>query len=633
MIWQSSNFDKMDTIEKRGDLVIITDYGLPITRPIPTPITNATKRQTLNLEELIQDKEKEHPVMNHQLDLMVDDDFFQQIFTFHETDVLRQDFENIQDVEEETSRWLQQRGNLLPETWDPEDAESLFIYTDGSFHPKTEEMAWAFAVIVLQDDQYFLLGFRGAAVTITPTHQHFVGTKYAGSMQAEVEALYWASFWLCRFAIATAWRGKVTFRWDSQTAGAKASSLATVDNWQAQGPTARRLRGLQQLLDTLMNEPVAHEHVYAHRGEVFNELVDAISKTAARERWQNNNEGPSVDIIESTCPQAFDVMWFHYLDKTEDIRWPDYDNGLLQWSTSTTPFRPSPQTSQMIKESMMGPAVQKCTVEHTIQYELHLASYNAMTLDQTKGPSLHADQGRAGLLRRAVHEAKIHVLAIQEARTQRGAIHSASHFRFSSGKESSGQGGIEIWFSRLHPFGWNEEDKSYFFQEHAFHVDHASATILVVSYKTDELKVTFIGAHAPHEGHPGHEKDDWWRQLREISHEANLQNDIVILCDANARLGTTEDAAVGGLSDDIENDNGQRLRVHLHDFQLWAPATFRGIHFGQNHTWEHPMAIAEQDLTTCSSHRHGGSLKPSQRPMQRSQLDLQCLITPASLFR
>ena len=589
VLWRTHDFFKMDKIVKYTEHWEVVDDHHSSTATT-TPAKNPLPKQ-IRLSELLQDEPQPCKSNHHKLDFMVDDDFFNLIFEFKEGDQLRQDVGLLHELHPATHEWAMKSKIIQFDTWDPNEAQEIIIFTDGSYQKKVEQAAWAFAVLARQNNESYFMGYMAAKVELSPQDAHFAGTRYAGASQSEVEALFWASLWINRFCISSDWKGHITFRWDATTAGAKAEGLASVNNSQHQGPTAHRMRCLQHLLQTLVDPlEVKHQHIYAHHGHPINELVDTAAKVALEESWSNHLSGPTVALIEETCPQAFDLMWLQYLGKDQKHQWPVFENGQLTWTTSTEPFFPSHGQKQSIKQAMLGETTTSPTREQVAYFDLYLASYNAMTFGDPGTATIHADRGRASLLRGQVQKQKITVIAFQEARTSSGTMHSTSHFRFASGRDCKGSGGIELWFSRENHFAVGQDQRGFFFKQQAFQVIEASPTILAIRYQTEEFDAVFIGAHAPHEGHPQHVKDQWWGNLSQLLDLPALPSCKFILCDANARIDQTVDDAFGGLSEDRENDNGSRLRAFALRHQLWAPSTFHSIHRGPLHTWEHPSA-------------------------------------------
>ena len=86
------------------------------------------------------------------------------------------------------------------------------------------------------------------------------------------------------------------------------------------------------------------------------------------------------------------------------------------------------------------------------------------------------------------------------------------------------------------------------------------------------FQCTIAVAHAPHSGEALAARDAWWADL---SRRLSGQPDLVLLVDANGRLGSSTSAAVGngGFCQD-EDSNGGLLHRSLLELGLCVPATF-----------------------------------------------------------
>ena len=594
VIWSAKNLHALDELYHAEGYDEIRDYDHQQgrIRPIPTPLRQQARPQVkLQLDQLIpQDREirRNIEVTPRRIDLQIDDDFYLDILKYNDDDNLQQDTTKIPDLHPNSQRWLLQGCVPTPDLWDPMEAQEIHIYTDGSYCRKEGLSAWSFIAVAHIGDQERLIGFTGALVHTDHQHQHHIGTLSQGATQAELEAMFWSSMWSCKFVSSSCWEGVLHFHWDSTTAGSKSMGSAAT-NIQAQGRTAHYIRCLQQALCAMLRpERVKHGHIRAHEGHPCNELADAAAKAALQQQWKNPYSGPSVAVIEAACPIAFEMMWYRFACEDTRRSLPQFQDGQLQWTTTRgNPFKPDPQQTKLIIESMLGPQTALKEGKKQIHFELHMATYNAMTLgsEVPKQQTLHADQGRAALVRQQVQQQKLHILAIQEARTKSGCYHSQTHYRFASGAED-GHGGIEIWFGRQLPYA-STQDAKYSFKEKFFHVTFTSSSILVVQYKDELINLTVVGAHAPHNGHDNTIKEEWWQNLRQVC-RTNSTDQLILLIDANARINQQIDQHFGGLSQEHQDGNGERLRAAAEELHLWAPSTFPHIHRGQQHTWVHP---------------------------------------------
>ena len=87
------------------------------------------------------------------------------------------------------------------------------------------------------------------------------------------------------------------------------------------------------------------------------------------------------------------------------------------------------------------------------------------------------------------------------------------------------------------------DGKEYFFRQSDFVAIHASPRVLVVRVTARCLQCTVVVAHAPHSGVDAAARDLWWDDL---SRRLPGQPDVVLLVDANARLGSSVSESVGG---------------------------------------------------------------------------------------
>ena len=77
-----------------------------------------------------------------------------------------------------------------------------------------------------------------------------------------------------------------------------------------------------------------------------------------------------------------------------------------------------------------------------------------------------------------------------------------------------------------------------------------------------------------------------WAHLREVLRARPApQLPLVLLCDANGRVGSVESLGVGAYQAAPETLNGSELRETVDAFDLRLPATYEDTHFGEEWTW------------------------------------------------
>ena len=631
--WLSHRWDAMDQVLHYAGETFILDYiTTPSTaaqehrqqehlmtlqksaRSLPTPVrSNCSLPRTINLCDSLpveapdhQQEELHTPTTTPlaTLDLQLEDENFLAFLDFNPIEEwLQVTFPDDLELHPETQTWLQAHPHDSVFQWDPANVAALHIYTDGTFHKNSS--AWAFAIFQRNKNGHIqLLGFAGRPVSIDPHHNWWIGSIRHSAATAETEALLWATWWTLRMIHSTGWFGTIEFHWDSTCAGLKAQGLANYHNYLEQGVAGERLRSLQQALTVKIgNEWLHHHHVKAHAGEPLNELVDKVAKYINRTSEDLFQVKWPVSLLLQELPHGFTWLWLYlqnqpHLHHCRALRqlpgahdheqYPHWDNGQLQWRFRPhSPFAPTEQAVQEIVQTMTKTSL-KPTVDITIAFDIQMASYNVLSFGEHLEGHEQCVPGRVQLLRQLCHDRRLHVLGIQEGRAQHGTFVSDSYIRFCAGKEADGTAGVELWFSRKLPIGYNNNHKPLFFDKNFFHVKHFDPRLLVIEYKTSSFEATFVTGHAPHNAKSLEDKESWWKQLHQQVHPACLQHRCFLMLDANARIDTVIDNAFGGRSEDQEDSNSPLLRTFAHNNELIAPSTFDYWHEGQNHTWHHP---------------------------------------------
>ena len=315
--------------------------------------------------------------------------------------------------------------------------------------------------------------------------------------------MIWSTWWLLRFIRAASWRGQVTFRWDSVVAGNKARGL-----YAANDPNGAIVRSLQLALEAYLGAgSVFHEHVNAHTGEHTNELADAAAKYSLRCASQYTEKGSLRKIV--TSPDHTLPWLWRLLHDWSDPRLPSW-NGNVMHVPNAAPI--AGHTVDTVKEQMLWEPEcqgQRCL----LSFSIRIASYNVLSLGNEDHETISSTTGRAAWMRETVAEKGIHLFGIQEARTPKGIIQSASHLRICSGAEN-GCLGVELWISLEKSFARTEGKLPLRFRAKNISVCHADPRILIADICTEAISFWVCVAHAPHTGAAADIRMDWWSSLR-----------------------------------------------------------------------------------------------------------------------
>ena len=572
-------------------------------------------------DEALEDTLSETPVTCDQmtshkisLDTHAEDEIFEEILFYHpELHRVHQAIDAF-DLHPSTIEWLETHQCLDFDTFDPFSFSTLQVHTDGSYNGLCSSWCFVLTAIDAQGETYFI-GYVAAKVDLDKSSPSCAGTTRHGASQAEIEALHWASWWVSRFISGHSWTGRLIFKWDSQVAGMKAQGLAENGASHSHGSTASRLRSFQHVLGQLLGwDQVWHEHTKAHSGEPLNELADVISKKINESGINAGTPFPAPLQIEALSPRVFELLWYYVLthnwqqDPVHEL--PDMRDGIVHWTTTSTPATNDPETIQAWSK-MIAPfstALQKECVEMT--FNITFASYNVLSLGNhlERNFSLHDEPGRVALLRKQVHHKGILFMGLQETRTPKGTYASETHLRYSTGAEEGGHGGVELWVSKVIPFAKTATGKLCFVTQANLHLQVAEPSILLMSLENCGLDLLLGVLHAPHTGHDDDRQQEWWSYATQMIDKFSSSKHIVLMIDANAKIGEHVDMGFGGYTIDNENKNGERLRQLANTFSLCAPSSYQQLHWGQLATWTHPGtgSVSRLDYVLCpQSWLHG----------------------------
>eukprot|EP00973_Karenia_brevis_P010616 1438402-Karenia_brevis.AAC.1 len=196
---------------------------------------------------------------------------------------------------------------------------------------------------------------------------------------------------------------------------------------------------------------------------------------------------------------------------------------------------------------------------------VHVATANVNSLKPGRASirDVSALAGRAQLLEFQFDRAHLDCIGVQEGRIPTDQRLSGSVYEMLiSGCDAAGCYGSQIWLRR---------SPDMIIQSWVAHNPRLIEAVCI--YTKVKQVVRYISAHAPHELDQGPVKDRFWLNLYSVCKSALCSGHVLILLiDANARVGEHTCDAIGAYEVEAENDNGSRFRtVHLaFQFQYYA---------------------------------------------------------------
>ena len=219
--------------------------------------------------------------------------------------------------------------------------------------------------------------------------------------------------------------------------------------------------------------------------------------------------------------------------------------------------------------------------------QLRLCSLNVLSLrefdDLPQG--LHV-VGKRALLKQQLLARQLHVIALQETRTQGDCIQPDADFiMLHSSCDEHGCFGCAIWLNKELPVVTARQQVHRVTKE-ACTVIHAEPRMLAVQIDLAGFPITIISAHAPYDGHKNRDAVDFWRTVGAIAAKRPSGAQLVVLTDSNGHLGSVSSEAVGTAGAETENPAGAAFHAFLVEHGLCLPSTHDELHSGTHCTWK-----------------------------------------------
>ena len=146
------------------------------------------------------------------------------------------------------------------------------------------------------------------------------------------------------------------------------------------------------------------------------------------------------------------------------------------------------------------------------------------------------------MLEKTYADAGMHIVALQETRLRDSSQRNSKHFgMFNNAATPAGQAGCSIWVR--HSEGHTGSAKAV---ASTTTLLIAEPTILAVNTSVRGPPMTFVTFHAPHAARDPDEINAWWDRFEES--DSRFATPIILLGDANARLGSEQSQHVGPLA-------------------------------------------------------------------------------------
>ena len=472
--------------------------------------------------------------------------------------------------------------------------DALAIFTDGSFDGSVS--AWAVVCVGSRAGQVCWLRWFNGQVCTDSYRNEWLGAEKHGVQEAELTAVCYAQLWIlsvCRL----------------DTCGILSDSLVSVQRalgfWKYPEAhlLARASRSLTQATEVLGLHPwCTVQHVRAHAGHQWNELADTLAKAAVV-----HDPGFSfhIDVGSWVRDKALESLWLILATWQQPQAWPCMRGSCLVTSTAGVARGAPPEPFFGLRCSDRAAST---VSDQPAWRALRIATANVQSLEC---PALRAGvqgyEGRVGFIREQMFHRGFHVVAIQEARSERAETFlSAQYLRLCGGRTDTGQLGIELWFLRQ-----PGQDGIHFTPEQVT-VTHYSPRCLCVGVRSRFVQALFAAIHAPVFSDPS--RDSWWAELRDTLRRTANGLPVFVVGDWNTRFADGRTGRVGDLVFPSKYPVSCHTWATLEDLDLWLPSTYFACHTGPSDTWYAPGGTASARLdyvgvpTSCVVGPEGSSV-------------------------
>ena len=302
--------------------------------------------------------------------------------------------------------------------------------------------------------------------------------------------------------------------------------------------------------------------VRSHQHDPWNELADKLA------RWAAFSQQP-----------LGQVQWRHL----HRLACSDVDRSWLwlQNATPATQLAFPPLLDKMVWPVNMGAPVGTIhfdptdSAESTATCDLQIVSYNALALGQDDDYRLRSQ--RALRLDQQFSSARVHMVGLQEARTQEGVFVTDNYRIYSSGRLQSSRAplfGCELWLHQRLPFLVGPDGVNYRLGDFKVVVVHADPRRLVVTL-SGVLGWLIIVAHTPCVSRDTHvdQVQTWWDELIYIVRPLLPGRQVVTMLDANAPLASHETPHFGLFNAESMNAQGLIFQDAIVSMDLRVPST------------------------------------------------------------
>ena len=344
-----------------------------------------------------------------------------------------------------------------------------------------------------------------------------------------------------------------------------------------------------RLLSDWIGDRCTYHHVPGHKGHAWNELADSLAGFALNQG--QNADHCNVKVVQELMRSSTDLSWAWMQDSTASV---------------SKCFPPLVDECGVVVEPSLKKLASKVPKQRqpaqVVTISMSCVSANVLALDannDNRQVGRH-NAPRTARLDEQWHRAGVHILGLQETRTQQGKTQSEHYHILSSGADTSNTAthGCELWYHKTKAIIHDKDCNACKLAEVPVTVQWADPRRLIVLFDSKPHPFSAVVLHVPclvctDKGREAavQELQDWWDQTAELINRYVQLDFCTVFIDANAPLGTHECDNFGMFGAEPGNAQGEMFETFLQDMRFMVPATFEEFHNGRHTTWTHPRGM------------------------------------------
>ena len=392
--------------------------------------------------------------------------------------------------------------------------QEVLYFTDGSFNPCTQRMAWAYVAVVRQHNRWLFGGYKSGIVELGNAMPNTRPCAHVAESFAIAYAMLAASCSGCPSSIV----------YDCVAAAHVAQESARSPNELDDAMTH-----IAFILRAIGCWP-RWRHVTGHSGHPMNEFADVTAKSVLKSQVHARPPQQHDMLVAAVEGQVLPWLWVFVVSHASPSAWPCLRDDGTVWGEPFVASGSCRDEKVDLKSAPNREGGASSYGDVTVGaacFNVKLVTYNGLSLKPT---------GQVHCLDQHFHEIGVHLVGLQETRTQPDHPERGPHFLRFGSKAVKGQGGCQLWVDTAAHVGVDANQCAIKWDMNSFMIVHADPRILAVNASAGHTIFSFVVMHAPTSVTSREVIQEFWCKLQNVLQKLPNNAIKIIFADANAHF-------------------------------------------------------------------------------------------------